>query len=452
MNRRTFVSSLAAAGAAIATGSRLLATDAKPRPKVGIIGCGWYAGVNLTALVRNVGIDVVSLCDVNEHSLAKTLQLVAQFQTAVPRTFVDYREMLGAGAHDIVIIATPDHWHALPAIAAMKAGADVYLEKPVSVDVIEGEALVAAARKYGRVVQVNTQRRSNPLYLEARDKYLTSGRLGKIGLVETYSYLGSEGWSAGPVPDAPVPGHLNYDLWTGPAPLLPFKAIMENRGWRAFMEFGNGPIGNLGVHMLDKVRWLLGLGWPASVHSTGGIYVEKASFSNLSDTQRSVFRYPGLDVSWEHRMWGASPIPARHWSDQWGARFIGKNGTLNMTMLEYVFTPAEGGPREGVHMLSKTGNLENVDFSRDGQAYIETENRHVLDFMRARATRGRPIADIEEGHISSACCELANLALQLGRLLAYDPKTRTIRGDAEATRLLARTYRAPWVHPDPATV
>ncbi len=452
MNRRTFVSSVAVAGAAVATGTRLFAVDAKPRPKVGIIGCGWYGGVNFDAFARNVELNVISLCDVNEQSLQKTLQSVAKVQANVPATFADYRQMLDSGKHDIVIIATPDHWHALPAVAAMKAGADVYLEKPVSVDVIEGEALVAAARKYGRVVQVNTQRRSNPLYLEARDKYIRSGKLGKIGLVETYSYLGSEGWSAGSLPDAAVPGHLNYDLWTGPAPLLPFKAIKENRGWRAFMEYGNGPIGNLGVHMLDQVRWLLGLRWPESISSTGGIYVEKASFSNIPDTQHSVFHYPDLDVSWQHRLWGGSPIPARHWSDQWGARFIGQKGTLNLTMLEYAFTPADGGPREGVHMLSRTGNLENVDFSRDGQAYTETENRHVLDFMRAREDRLRPIADIEEGHISSACCELANLSQQLGRTITYDPATRTIPGDAEATRLLARTYRAPWIHPDPANV
>ena len=452
MHRRTFVSSLAVAGAAVATSSRLFAATSGPRPKVGIIGCGWYAGVNFEALARNSGVDVVSLCDVNEHNLQKTLKLVARYQAAVPRTFVDYREMLAPGAHDIVIVATPDHWHALPALAAMQAGADVYLEKPVSVDVIEGEALVAAARKYGRVVQVNTQRRSNPLYLEARDKYLTSGRLGKIALVETYSYLGSEGWSDGPVPDAAVPSHLNYDLWTGPAPLLPYKAIMENRGWRAFMEFGNGPIGNLGVHMLDQVRWLLGLGWPESIYSTGGIYVHKASFSNLPDTQRSVFRYPDLDVSWEHRMWGGSPIPQRHWSDQWGARFLGQHGTLNLTMYEYAFTPADGGPREGRHMLSKTGNLENVDFNQGGNAYAETENRHMLDFLQAREKRSRPVADISEGHISSACCELANLSRQLRRAVVYDPRTRTVPGDAEATRLLARPYRGPWVHPDPATV
>jgi len=440
------------AGAAVATSSRLFAATSGPRPKVGIIGCGWYAGVNFEALARNSGVDVVSLCDVNEHNLQKTLKLVARYQAAVPRTFVDYREMLAPGAHDIVIVATPDHWHALPAIAAMKAGADVYLEKPVSVDVIEGEALVAAARKYDRVVQVNTQRRSNPLYLEARDKYLTSGRLGKIGLVETYSYLGSEGWSPGPVPDAPVPAHLNYDLWTGPAPLLPFKAIKEERGWRSFMEYGNGSIGNLGVHMLDQVRWLLGLGWPEAIYSSGGLYVGKKSFSNVTDTQRSVFRYPGLDVSWEHRFWGVSPIPQRHWSDQWGARFVGEHGSLNLTMLEYAFTPADGGPREGVHMLSKTGDLNHVEFSGQDKVYRETEDRHVLDFLRARENRSRPIADIEEGHISSACCELANLSLDLGRTLRYDPKTRTVPGDAEATRRLARPYRAPWVHPDPATV
>lgn len=450
MNRRTFVSSLAVAGAAAATSSRLFSADSKTKPTVAVIGCGWFGGVIIDSFAKNSEVEFVSLCDVNEQSLQKTLKLVAKSQTAAHKTFVDYREMLASRKYDIVIVATPDHWHALPAIAAMQTGADVYMEKPVSVDVIEGEALVAAARKYNCVVQVHTQRRSNPLYLEARDKYLRTDKLGKIGLVETYSYL--SGRPSGIFPDAPVPPHLNYDLWTGPAPMLPYKSLKEERGWRAFTEYGNGQIGDLGVHMIDQVRWLLGLGWPESIRSTGGIYVDKDATSNISDTQRSVFQYPGLDVSWEHRTWGGSSIPQRHWSDQWGARFIGKKGTLNITMLEYVFTPADGGPREGVHMLSKTGNLENVDLSRDGGAYEEVEKRHVLDFMQARQNRSRPISDIEEGHISSACCELANLSQQLGRPLAYDPKTRTIPGDAEATRLLARAYRTPWIHPDPANV
>lgn len=450
MNRRTFVSSLATAGAALASGTKFFASETTPRPRVGLIGSGWYGGVNLGVFARCTAVEFVSLCDVNQRSLDKTLKLVAQRQTTVPRSFKDYREMLAAGGHDIVIVATPDHWHALPAIAAMQAGADVYLEKPISVDVIEGEALVAAARKYNRVVQVNTQRRSNPLYEEARDKYIRSGRLGRIGLVETYSYLPSR--PTGVLPDAPVPGHLDYETWAGPAPKLPFKSIMEERGWRAFQEYGNGQIGDLGVHMLDKVRWLLGLGWPLSIQSTGGILTDQPPYSStISDTLRSVFSYPGLNVSWEHRTWGTSPIPLRHWSDQWGARFIGTNGTLNMTMHEYVFTPAGSEAREGRHLMSTSGDLENIDFSRD-DAYEETENRHVLDFMRARENRSRPIADVEEGHISSAMCALANLSQQLGRPVVYDPKTRTVPGDTEATGLLARPYRTPWVHPDPDSV
>ncbi len=449
MNRRTFVSSLAAAGAALSMGSRVQAAGGSKAPlRLGIIGCGWFGGVNYAAFARVADVRVVSICDPNAANLESTRQAIAPRQSKPPLAFADYRKMLAAEPLDAVIVATPDHWHALPALAAMEAGADVYLEKPVGVDTLEGEAILAAARRLNRIVQVNTQRRSNPLYLEMRDKYLRGGRLGKIGLVECYSYLGLEGWSAGSIPDAAIPSHLDYELWTGPAPLLPYKAIMENRGWRSFMEFGNGIIGNLGVHTIDQARWLLGLGWPQTISSTGFRFARE-SFSNTTDTQRAVLEYPDLNVSWEHRMWGHSPMPKRHWSDQWGARFIGSEGTLNVTMLEYVFTPAHGGPTEGVHMLSKSGDLENIDFSAAGQAYVDTENRHVLDFLSAREARGErlPVADIEQGHISSACCILGNLSLELGRPLAYDPRTRTVPGDAEATGRLARPYRAPWRRP-----
>jgi predicted dehydrogenase len=449
MNRRTFVSALPAAGAALATVPHLLAADPKARARIGLIGCGWYGGINLEAFTQHTAVEVVSLCDPNQRALAQTLELVAKYQTAVPRTFVDYREMVGSTHHDIIIVATPDHWHALPAIAALQAGADVFLEKPISLDVIEGEAVVAAARKYQRVVQVNTQRRNYPLYRDARDKYLRSGRLGRIGLVETFSHLGGGGAAA---PDVPVPEHLDYEWWTGPAPLTPFKAIKEVRGWRNFTAYGNGQIGDLGVHMIDKARWLLDLGWPEWIESSGGIHVLRDSVADVTDTQRAVFHYPGLDLTWEHRTWGASPIPSRHWTDQWGVRIHGQNGTLTLTMYEVVFSPTGGGPREGVHVLSRTGDLENLDWDREQAAYYDMNTRHVLDFMQAREQRSRPVADVEEGHISTACCALANLALQLRRPLAYDPGTRTVTGDAEATRLLARPYRAPWVHPDPDAV
>lgn len=415
---------------------------------MGIIGCGWFGGVNYEAFCRVAKVEVVSISDPNVRHLEATKAAIVRHQSAEPLVFADYRKMLEAEPLDVVIVATPDHWHALPAIDAMKAGADVYLEKPVGVDVLEGEALVATAREYNRIVQVNTQRRSNQLYLDMAEKYLHSGRMGKVGLVECFSYLGLEGWQSGGIPDAEVPSHLDYELWAGPAPKLPYKAIMEDRGWRSFMEFGNGVIGNLGVHTIDKVRWLMGLGWPDAVSATGLKYHEN-SFSNVPDTMNCVLQYPEVNVSWEHRMWGDTPIPQRHWSDQWGARFIGGEGTLTVTMFEYVFEPLGGGPKEGVHMMSQTGDLENIDFSIGGKAYEAVENQHVLDFLGSREERGSrlPVADIEQGHISSACCVLGNLSLDLGRPLAYDATTRSVTGDDEATKQLARAYRGEWIHP-----
>jgi len=218
------------------------------------------------------------------------------------------------------------------------------------------------------------------------------------------------------------------------------------------MEYGNGIIGDMGVHILDQVRWMLGLGWPQSISSSGGIYVDRNTPSNISDTQQSLFRYPNLDVRWEHRTWGRSPIPERHWSDQWGARFIGKNGTLKVTMAEYEFTPADGSAREGVNLCSKTGDLENVDFATFDHSGEETSLHHIANFLAARETRDHPVADIGEAHISTACCVVANLAQELGRALSYDPKTHTIPGDVEATKRLIRPYRAPWSHPVPESV
>ena len=450
MNRRTFVSSLAAAGAMVATRSKLLAADAKVPAKVGLIGCGWFGGVNVEAMAEIGNIEVISLCDPNAHALKALLEIVAKHQKNVPATFADYRQMLASSTHDIVIVATPDHWHALPAIAAMKAGADLLLEKPISLDVMEGEALVAAARKYKRVVQVNTQRRSTRLLIEAREKYIRSGKLGAIGLVETFSYL--HGRPAEVLPETTPPAYFDYELWTGPAPLRPFNLTPEGKNWRAFKEYGNGQIGDLGVHMFDCARWMMGLGWPQSISSTGGIYVDKNATANISDTQRSVFRYPDLDISWEHRTWGSSPIPSKNWFDQWGARFIGEKGILTTTIFGYEFAPADGGPHEGAHMLSKTGNLENIDMANFEAGFKEFQQAHTRDFLQARENRTRPVADVEEGHISTASCILANLAQELGRPLAYDSKTRSVPGDAEATHRLTRGYRGPWQHPDPATV
>src|SRR5580693_8652122 len=255
------------------------AADQKPK-RVGLIGPGWYGKADLFRLIQVSPVEVVSLCDVDKHMLSDAADMVALRQASKrrPRTYADYRKMLAEKDLDIVLIATPDHWHALAMIAAVAAGADVYVEKPMSVDVAEAQAMVAAARKHRRVVQVGTQRRSTPHLIEARDRIVKEGRLGKIGLVEVYCYYHMRAREDPPNIDPPE--HLDYEMWTGPALMRPYNKLVHPRSWRSFMEYGNGIMGDMCIHMLDMVRWMMELGWPKRISSAGGILVDKASKAN----------------------------------------------------------------------------------------------------------------------------------------------------------------------------
>src|SRR5690242_9033236 len=217
--------------------------------------------------------------------LAEAAAIVVSRQASknTPRTYTEYGQMLAAKDLDFVLIAPPDHWHALIMIDALKSGLDVWVQKPISADVVEGMAMVAAARKYGRVVQVGLQRRSTPHVVEAKQRFIETGKLGKIGLVEIYCYYHMRA-TENPR-DTKPPENLDYEMWTGPAPMRPYNRLVHPRGWRAFMEYGNGIVGDMCVHMLDMTRWMLGLGWPTRIESTGGILVDKASKANISDTQ-----------------------------------------------------------------------------------------------------------------------------------------------------------------------
>src|SRR5258706_3451697 len=269
MDRRQFLMSLAAASSA-------LEFDDQMRCRVGLMGCGWYGKADLFRLIQVAPVEVVSLCDVDKQMLSDAADMVATRQVSKkrPRTYSDYRQMLAEKDLDIVEIGTPDHWHALTMIEAVKSGVDVYCQKPISVDVTEGQAMLASARKYNRVVQIGTQRRSTPHLIEARDKVIKAGLLGKISHVEICCYYHMRSGDKSPASGMP-PENLDYEMWAGPAPKLPYHKIMHPRSWRAFMEFGNGIVGDMCVHMLDMTRWMLDLGWPKSVSSTGGIYVDK---------------------------------------------------------------------------------------------------------------------------------------------------------------------------------
>lgn len=442
MNRRQF---LFTGGAALA--SQAFA-DQKPR-RVGLIGSGWYGKADLFRLIQVAPVEVVSLCDVDKQMLARAADMVATRQKSKkkPRTYADYRDMLKEKDLDIVLIATPDHWHALPMIAAVKAGADVYCQKPISVDIVEGQAMLAAARKYGRVVQIGTQRRSTPHIIEARDQIINEGRLGKVGLVEIYCYYHMRA-TENP-PDTAPPEYLDYEMWTGPAPMRPYNKLVHPRSWRAFMEYGNGIVGDMCVHMLDMARWMLNLGWPARISSTGGILMDKASKANITDTQTATFDFDDLRVVWQHRTWGDSADP----DYPWGATFYGDKGTLKVSVYRYDFHPADG---TGAVRRDVTYELEQYPEDRtepDLEKHVAPAiRRHMLDFLAAMDSRGKPVADIEQGCISTTSCILANLAMQTGRTLQWDGAAGRVVDDEEANRLLRRPYRKPWEHPEVESV
>jgi predicted dehydrogenase len=452
MHRRRFLQTTAATAAGLAISRAALVADelADTKKRVGLIGCGWYGKCDLLRLIQVAPVEVVSLCDVDRNMLADAADLVSQRQAnkKKPRTYGDYREMLKDKDLDIVIVGTPDHWHALPMIAAVQAEADVYVQKPISVDVVEGQAMVAAARKHKRVVQVGTQRRSTPHLVQARDRVINEGTLGRIGLVEVYCYYHMRA-NENP-PDTSPPANLDYEMWTGPAPLRPYNALVHPRRWRSFMEYGNGIMGDMCIHMLDMVRWMLGLGWPKTISSTGGILVQKQSKANIADTQTATFDFDEYPVVWQHRTWG-QPVDPKY---PWGATIHGEKGTLKLSVNRYDFTPqGKSEPTESGEALMEGDSYPEDKTEKDLELHVASANRaHQRDFLKAIASRSKPVADIEEGFISSASCILANLSMRLGRSLTWDAKAQKVVGDDEANKLLRRPYRLPWRHPEVESV
>jgi predicted dehydrogenase len=447
MQRRDFlrVMALGAAGSA-ALPNHLDAWAAKPL-RVGLIGSGWYGKCDLFRLIQVAPVEVVSLCDVDKQLLADAATQVAARQASrkTPRTYADYRIMLAERDLDLVLIATPDHWHALTAIEAMRAGADLYLQKPISVDVAEGQAILAAARQYKRVVQVGTQRRSTPHLVRARDRIVREGKLGTIGLVEIYCYYQMR--TRENPPDTAPPPHLDYEMWTGPAPLRPYNRLVHPRGWRAFMEYGNGIVGDMCIHMLDAVRWMLDLGMPTRIGSTGGILVDKGSKANITDTQAATFDFPGLRVVWTHRTYGDPPDPKY----PWGMTFYGDKGTLKASVMSYDFVPHGDGTPVHEDVVYELEQFPEDKTEKDLERHVAPAIRaHMNDLLQAIATRGTPVADIEQGYMSTAACVLANVSMELGRSVQWDHARGMVTGDDEANRRLRRPYRSPWIHPGAA--
>lgn len=412
--------------------------------RVALIGAGWYGKSDLFRLMQVSPVEVVGLCDVDRNMLkdaATRIQERTSSRKSIAQ-YSDYRKMLAEQKPDITLIGTPDHWHALQTIAALKSGSHVYVQKPISVDVMEGEAMVAAAAAFNRVVQVGTQRKSTPHLIEAKKKFVDSGLLGRVHHVEICCYYAMRNNSNPPVQT--VPDFFDYEMWTGPAPWRPFDGLPHRGWWRAFMEYGNGITGDMCIHMLDTVRWMLGLGWPTKISATGGILASQGGKSNIADTQTAIFEFEELNCVWQHRTWGTPADPEYPWA----FKLYGEKGTLCGSTMKYDFIPT--GKSEKIHgdvVYDRVNYPEDLT-EKDIELNAAPATRlHMKNFLEAIDQGTQPVAHIEEGHISTACCILANVAMQLGRPLRYDPLKKEISGDPEATALLQRKYREPWQHP-----
>ncbi|MDO5581760.1 MAG: Gfo/Idh/MocA family oxidoreductase [Planctomycetia bacterium] len=412
--------------------------------RVGLIGTGWQGKVDLFRLIQVAPVEVVSLCDVNAKCLDEAARIVAERQISkkTPRKYNDYREMFAAKDLDAVLIGTPDHWHALQMIDAVESGLDVFVQKPIGVDVRECEAMHRAARRTGKVVQVGMQRRTTEHLMRAKKEIFDSGKIGRVAQADIYTYYGGSGvFAQEPVP---VPNGFDYELWAGPAPKLPFRPQLQRGLWRAFMEYSNGYLGDMGVHMFDMTRWFLGLKWPKRIWSTGGIYIKQKGVANIPDTQTVIFEYDDLEVVWNHRNWSDAPDPKY----PWGGTYHGENGELKASVFGFDFRKYRSSEKISADVVYELDQYPEDKTEPRLEKHAAPAVRGLMkDWLDRIADRGRPVCDIEEGMISTICCILGNISLQLHRPLEWDPIACQVKNDEEANALLARPYRSPWKHP-----
>jgi len=424
ITRRHFVAAIGGAAAAFAATDAAAQPSARtrsPNERIALahIGTG-SRGMHNARIVMYLGeADYVAVCDPDSGRAHAAADEMAGKTGHRPRTYRDFRHVLDRDDVDAIWVSTPDHWHALITIYACMAGKDVFVEKPVSHNVVEGRLMVDAARKHDRIVQAGTQQRSGP-HMRAGCEYVRSGALGKVHMCKA--------WVVGGHPDLdhpadcdPPPG-VDYDLWLGPAPARPFNPNRFHYEWRWFWDYAGGKCADWGIHLHDMVHWAMGVDAPLAVTSEGGRWVCRDN-CDTPDTQVASFEYPGFTSVWEHRF---SDYPVE--GKGHGIAFYGTEGTLIMD-------------RSGWQVFPKdpAGDAPSMVGS-DTQMYVD-HAKHFFDCVR---TRQRPRSDIEIAHRTTSALHLANIAFRLRRRVRWDADNERVVGDGEANAMLTREYRQPW--------
>lgn len=439
--RRQFIQS---ASLATLAGASFPSIAAEPRDKkyrTALVGTGWW-GMNILNEAMAAGQSkVVALCDVDTNQLDPATGKVTAASGDRPKKYHDFRELLQKEKPEICIVATPDHWHPLITIEAAKAGAHVYVEKPISHTIREGRAMVKAARAANRVVQVGTHRRISPHNISGMN-FLKSGKAGKIGMVRCFVHYGGSGPEK-PQPNSEAPAGLDWNFWCGPAPIRPFNTKIHARGFRQFLDYANGTLGDWGIHWLDQVLWWTEEKWPRRVFSTGGrpilgapVNDGKQQTTDAPDHQVAAFEFESFTMTWEHRRFAANNAEKTDPKQAVGCYFYGTNGTFHMGWLDgWTFYPANT-KQPVIH--------EDAKLNQPDQQNIK---ELWADFLTSIQQKRRPLCDIEIGHRSTAASLLGMLSYKLGRSVHWDGAKEAIIGDPEASKLLSRDYRGPWKYP-----
>ncbi len=441
VSRRNFLgqTAIAAVGAGLTSGTVMAAEDEKKvsandKISVALIGCGGQGGYDLKDFLRLPEIECLALCDVDKGHLEKVQKSVEEKQGKKPEGYGDFRKLLERKDIDVVIIGTPDHWHALTAIMACQAGKDVYVEKPLTVSIGEGRAMVKAARNNNRVVQMGTQQRSAGHFKDAV-AFVKSGELGKIRLVRTWAYLDWKG-ELPKVEDSDPPEGVDYDMWLGPAPKRPFNKRRFHFDFRWYWDYSGGLMTDWGAHMIDIANMAMDVVSPKSAMSIGGKNGYPDDAMETPDTQQAILEYDGYTMIWEHAL-GVGRGP---WDREHGVAFHGNNGILVVDRNGWeVFAETNAVNKAREYMMKPVPHRSaSDDYHLD----------HVKNFIDCLKTREKPNSDVEIGHNSMIACHLANIAVRVGRRINWDREKEEIIGDPEAQKLVMREYRAPWKLPE----
>jgi len=425
MKRRRFLEVASAGSAAVLTSAYFPQDSVSRKIKTGLIGSGWYGMVDALAALKAGNVEISAVCDVDSEHLSKSADELEKLQGIRPRTFKSYKDLLGMKGLETVIIGTIPHWHALQFIDACSIGLDIYCEKPLAYDVMEGIAMLNAARKSGNIIQIGFQRRQAGSFKKVKE-LIGAGRIGKVRQVVAQIHYN-------PRPQdtkiQPPPPSLDWEDWCGPAPKLDYRPSIGHISWRLEKEYGNGHLVDWGIHHIDIIRKITEESMPDDIYAAGGIYVLPDQITT-PDTLNARFGFKSVPVIWNHRLWGNGDV-TKEFNN--GIFFYGEKGTI-----------FADDSRVTVYGTGKDSSREELSIPTP-----DMQERHVANFFEAVRKKDMKLIDCppEDAFQSTATVQLAMIAYNTGSIVKWDNENRTITENQKASALLKREYRKNYIHP-----